>query len=89
MAYDDATLRLVVRALARVLELDVGQLAPDTPLAGIGADSVAIIAWADAVSDDLAELGLPQMDDGAVRRATTVGELVAAMPDLAVPGDVG
>lgn len=89
MAYDDATLRLVVGALARVLELDGSQLEFDTPLVGIGADSVAIIAWADVVSDHLVELGLPQLDDGAVRNATTVGELVGAMPDLGAAGDVG
>lgn len=89
MTQDDGRLRLAVRALAVVLELDDSQLRPDTPLVGIGADSVAIIACADVLTKDLAERGLGVLDDGALRRARTVGELAGALPARALDGVAG
>lgn len=89
MTQDDERLRLAARALAVVLELDGRQLRADSPLASIGADSVAIIACADLLTNDLTELGLGELDDHALRQARTVGELAGALPALASASDAG
>lgn len=43
---------LVTGALGRVLDLAPTTLRDDTPLAGVGADSVALIAFVDVLAQD-------------------------------------
>ena len=50
---------LAARALAVVLDLEAGDLRADSPLADLGADSVARIQWADVVEELAAAEGTP------------------------------
>jgi len=64
----------VAHALARVLGLSSeAHLRADTPVAALGVDSLAVILLIDALDDSGWAL-----DPGAARRATTVGDLIAA-----------
>jgi hypothetical protein len=73
-----SALELVTAALGRVLDLAPSTLRPDTPLAGVGADSVAIIAFVDVLAQD----GGLQLDGGGddvderLLTAVTVADLV-------------
>ena len=69
------------RALARVLDLEAAALRDDSPLSDLGADSVALIAFADAVEELLtAESGISTwIDDVPLRDAVVLGDLVAAV----------
>ncbi len=69
-------------ALGHVLDIDGDHLRADTPLADIGADSVAVIVFAD-VAERLAreQLGIEiEIDNETLRTARTVGDLAAAIP---------
>ncbi|MDQ1306760.1 MAG: hypothetical protein QG671_2592 [Actinomycetota bacterium] len=69
---------LVTAALGRVLDLAPTTLRDDTPLAGVGADSVAIIAFVDVLAQD-GGLELDQGGDDVDERllhAATVADLV-------------
>ncbi len=79
MTEQDERLRLTCRALAFVLDVNPDQLRSDTPLAGVGADSVAVIAWADLLEGDLSARGAGRLDAELVRRAVTVGQLAEAV----------
>lgn len=80
MTAEPAALRLVGDALGFVLGVDPARLRADTPLADIGADSVAIIAAMDIVEDRLAGLASGVVDDHRVRVARTVNDLAEAVP---------
>ncbi|MEZ5116245.1 MAG: phosphopantetheine-binding protein [Candidatus Nanopelagicales bacterium] len=77
----EEALRLGAAALARVLDLDASLLRADTPLADLGADSVARVCFADAVE----ELARTQrgvvitIPDDRLRAAATLGDLVAPL----------
>lgn len=86
MTDEDERLRLTRRALAFVLDLDPDQLRSDTPLAGVGADSVAVIAWADLLVEDLPAGGVGRLDAEMVRRAVTVGQLAEAISTTGAGG---
>lgn len=76
----------VAAALARVLDLDPGILRADTPLADVGCDSVAVIAFVDALAEQQG-IGLDPSDDEvdqAVLTATTVGDLMRAAARIGV-----
>lgn len=65
-------------ALARVLDLPAGELRDDSPLADLGADSVARIQWADMVEQLAAEAGTDlHVEDDAITEARTLGDLSA------------
>lgn len=76
-----STLELTSRALSHVLGLFHWQLRDDTPLADLGADSVAIIVFGDVVEAFAATAQLPDfaVDDELLRVATTVGDLAQAL----------
>lgn len=66
-------LRSVRAAVSRVLEVDPGVLRPDTPLADLGCDPVALVAIVDLLTGDVADGdGL----DGLVAAVRTVGDLI-------------
>lgn len=73
-------LDLICKALGFVLAIDPAGLRDDTPLADIGADSVAVIAAVDLVDAGLAGRGITGIDDDQVRTARTVGDLAATLP---------
>lgn len=75
----EQALALTLQALAFTLDLDPARLRADTPLAGLGADSVAVIAAADVIESCLAETGRGLIDDELVRTARTVGELALSV----------
>ena len=69
---------LVTGALGRVLDLAPTTLRDDTPLAGVGADSVALIAFVDVLAQDGGlelDQGGDDVDEGLLR-AVTVADLV-------------
>jgi len=72
---------LTARALSHVLGLFHWQLRDDTPLADIGADSVAIIVFGDVVEAFAAQANLIgfEVDNQALRTAATVGDLASAL----------
>ncbi|MGV1035803.1 MAG: hypothetical protein ACOYD0_02100 [Candidatus Nanopelagicales bacterium] len=72
-----SSMDLTCRALAHVLDISPTNLRADTPLADIGADSVALIVFADVALGFGAHPGAPRIrvDNGALRVAATVGDL--------------
>jgi len=72
---------LAARALSHVLGLFHWQLRDDTPLADIGADSVAIIVFGDVAEAFAAQANLTgfAVDNERLRRAATVGDLAQAL----------
>jgi acyl carrier protein len=79
----DPALGLAARALALVLDLEADDLRGDSPLDDLGADSLALIQWADVVEELAAsEGGALVVDDAALRDAATLGELAAHVADL-------
>lgn len=76
-----SVLELTSRALSHVLGLFHWQLRGDTPLADLGADSVAIIVFGDVAEAFAAKAQLPDfaVDDELLRVATTVGDLAQAL----------
>ncbi len=75
---ESQALGLVTAALGRVLDMAPTNLRPDTPLAGVGADSVAIIAFVDALAEDGGldlDRGGDDIDDRLLH-AATVADLV-------------
>lgn len=74
-------LDLAARAMSHVLALNSWQLRADTPLAGVGADSVAVIVFGDIIEAFAARAGLPgfRIDDEQLRLAVTIGDLAAAI----------
>jgi acyl carrier protein len=84
----DPALALAARALAVVLDLEADDLRADSPLADLGADSVARIQWADLVEELAAAEAHPvSVSDAALRDAETLGDLAALLSDpLPAPG---
>ena len=79
--HPDPALQLAARALAVVLDLQADDLRAERPLADLGADSVALIQWADVVEELASSDGLTlHIDDTALRDAATVGDLAAHLP---------
>lgn len=76
-----SSMDLTCRALAHVLDISPANLRADTPLADIGADSVAIIVFADVALGFGAHPGAPRVriDNDALRGAESVGELAASV----------
>jgi acyl carrier protein len=74
----DPALDLAARALAVVLDLEADDLRADSPLADLGADSVARVQWADLVEELAAAEAHPvSVSDAALRDAETLGDLAA------------
>lgn len=69
--------QLTCRALGHVLGVAPSQLRNDSPLADLGADSVALLVFADVVEAFAAQAGLPdfRVDSTRLRHATSVGDL--------------
>ena len=79
--HPDPALMLAARALAVVLDLQADDLRADSPLADLGADSVARIQWADVVEELAAADGLAlHVDDAVLRDAATLADLAAHLP---------
>ena len=70
-------MELTARAISHVLGLFHWQLRADTPLADLGADSVALIVFGDVVEAFAAQAQLKGfvVDNDRLRRARTVGDL--------------
>ncbi len=81
-AISPGAVKLSREALGHVLDLDADHLRADTPLADIGADSVAVIVFGDVVERLAREqLGINiEVDNDALRTARTVGDLASALP---------
>jgi acyl carrier protein len=64
-------------ALALVLDLHPGDLRADSPLADLGADSIALVQWADVAEEAVArEDGRSiAVDDDVLAAARTLGDL--------------
>jgi hypothetical protein len=73
--------QLTCRALGHVLGVAPTQLRDDSPLPDIGADSVAVLVFADVVEAFAAQAGLPgfSIDTTRLRRATSVGDLAQSL----------
>jgi acyl carrier protein len=74
-------LDLVRRALGHVLNVDPVQLREDSPLPDIGADSVAVLVFADVVEAFAAAASLPSfvVDDTVLLDARSVGDLATSV----------
>lgn len=74
-------LAVTTRALGYVLDVTPSQLRADTPLKGIGADSVAVLVFADVVEGLGASRGMTPLhvDNERLRMARTVGELAESV----------
>lgn len=70
MTSPEPSAAVVLGAVARVLGLDAAGLRADTPLTGLGWDSLARLCWADAMR----EAGY-RTDPAAMHRASCVGDL--------------
>lgn len=72
-----SSMDVTCRALAHVLDISPTNLRADTPLADIGADSVAVIVFADVALGFGAYPGAPRIrvDNDALRVAASVGDL--------------
>jgi hypothetical protein len=76
----DPALVLAARALAVVLDLEVGEVRADSPLADLGADPVALVLWADVAEELAAVAGSPvAIEDSTLRAAVTLGDLADAL----------
>lgn len=73
--------QLTCRALGHVLGVAPSQLRDDSPLPDIGADSVAILVFADVVEAFAAQAQLPnfRVDSSRLRRAVKVGDLAGSL----------
>ena len=69
------TLEVLAAVLGPSAAGAMGAARSDTPLAALGADPLALVMWADAVA---AATGA-DVDDGALARVHTVGELAATL----------
>lgn len=79
-ANTDPALQLTCRALGHVLDLDPSSLRDDSPLRDIGADSVAVLMFADVVEGFAAQANLSiDIDSHLLRTATTVGQLATSV----------
>ena len=81
----DPALDVAARALAVVLDLEADDLRADSPLADLGADSVARILWADVV-EEFAATGRTSVivSDAVLGTADTLGALAEHLaPQLA------
>lgn len=76
-----ARLDLTCRALGHVLGVSPTQLRFDSPLGDVGADSVALLAFADVVEAFAADAHLADflIDSRKLRLATNVGGLSESM----------
>lgn len=76
-----ARLDLTCRALGHVLGVSPTQLREDSPLSDVGADSVALLAFADVVEAFAADAGLSEfvVDSEQLRLSRSVGELSESM----------
>jgi len=74
-------LDLARRALGHVLDVDPSQLREDTPLPDIGADSVAVLVFADVVEAFAAAAALPNfvVDEAVLLDARSVGDLATSI----------
>ena len=83
--HPDPALALAARALAVVLDLEADDLRADSPLADLGADSVARIVWADVVEELSATGRTPVIvSDDVLGSADTLGALADHLaPQLA------
>jgi len=72
---------LARRALGHVLDVDPSQLREDSPLPDIGADSVAVLVFADVVEAFAATAALPGfvVDEAVLLHARSVGDLAASL----------
>ena len=86
-SHRDPGLELAARALAVVLDLEADDLRADSPLADLGADSVARVQWADVV-EELASARRPPVlvDDTPLGVAATLGGLAEHLAPQLVPG---
>jgi len=66
----------VAAACARVLDVDPAALAADTPLVALGADSVALVALADALEEAVPGL---VVDDAVLPRLATLGDVAGLL----------
>lgn len=72
----EQAVRRAAVALAVVLDLRADDLRADSPLADLGADSVALVQWADVAEDLAREDGRSAViDDDALAAARTLGDL--------------
>lgn len=74
-------LDLARRALGHVLDVDPSQLREDSPLPDIGADSVAVLVFADVVEAFAAAAALPGfvVDETTLLDARSVGDLATSL----------
>lgn len=72
---------LTCRALGHVLGVAPSQLRDDSPLPDIGADSVAVLVFADVVEAFAAQAQLPEfsIDHSRLRVARSVGDLADSL----------
>ncbi len=73
--------QLACRALGHVLGVAPSQLRADSPLPDIGADSVAVLVFADVVEAFAAQAQLVEftVDSGRLRVARSVGDLADSL----------
>ena len=84
MTAQNRYLDLAARALASVLDLEAVDLRADSPLDDLGADSIALVQWADVVEELAAAEGLSlRVDDSALRGAAALGDLAARLEPAA------
>lgn len=77
----DPALDLARRALGHVLAVAPSQLRGDTPLPDIGADSVALLVFADVVEGFGAQAGIEalRVDSAKLRTARNVADLAGSI----------
>lgn len=82
----EESLRRAAAALALVLDLAPGDLRADSPLADLGADSIALVQWADVAEATVwAEAGRRvALDDAVLATARTVGDLADHLTKVSV-----
>jgi hypothetical protein len=69
----------VAEAIADVCGIEAAVIRPDTPLASIGVDRLAVYCVADFLDARLAGAGLAPYDDRAIDAAVTVADLMAPL----------
>ncbi|NQU37622.1 MAG: acyl carrier protein [Actinobacteria bacterium] len=74
-------LDLARRALGHVLDVDPSQLREDSPLPDLGADSVAVLVFADVVEAFAATAGLSgfAIDEAVLLDSRSVGDLAMSI----------
>jgi len=79
--HGSAASQLTCRALGHVLGVAPSQLRDDSPLPDIGADSVAVLVFADVVEAFAVQAELPgfSVDSAKLRVARNVGDLAGSL----------